>query len=59
VQTRYNRADFSGWYHGFGIGTSLETKSGIFSLAYALGQSFQEPLQVRRSKIHFGYVAYF
>ncbi len=47
-------------FNGFGVGTTLETKSGVFSIAYALGRSGLEPqVALRRSKVHFGYVAYF
>jgi len=48
-----------GLYHGFGIGATLETKSGLFTISYALGQSPDNPVQFRQSKVHFGYVAYF
>jgi outer membrane protein assembly factor BamA len=40
---------------GFGLGISFTAKSGVFSLAYALGQNSGLPLLVRSSKIHFGY----
>jgi outer membrane protein assembly factor BamA len=46
-------------YNGFGIGTTLETKSGLFSISYALGRNSVNPIQFRQSKIHFGYVAFF
>jgi len=59
IQTQFTSYEREGLYNGFGIGTTLETKSGIFSLAYALGRSDFNSLQVRQSKIHFGYVAYF
>jgi hypothetical protein len=49
----------AGWYNGFGLGTTLETKSGLFTISYALGRSDQNTVQFRQSKIHFGYVAYF
>ena len=44
---------------GFGTGISFGTSVGIFSLSYALGQQFNNPILLRDSKIHFGYVAYF
>jgi outer membrane protein assembly factor BamA len=44
---------------GFGTGVSLETKVGIFGITYALGQKQDERLNVRNSKIHFGYINYF
>lgn len=44
---------------GFGLGTSFETKAGIFSLTYALGQQFGNPLELRSGKIHFGFISLF
>jgi hypothetical protein len=44
---------------GFGAGLSFGTNIGIFSLTYALGQQQNNPILLRDSKIHFGYVAYF
>lgn len=44
---------------GFGAGISFETKIGIFSLNYALGKQFSNPILFRASKIHFGFVNYF
>lgn len=44
---------------GFGAGLSFGTNIGIFSLTYALGQQHNNPILLRDSKIHFGYVAYF
>ncbi len=44
---------------GFGAGVSLETKAGIFGVAYAVGKQSEEKLSFRNSKIHFGYVNYF
>tara|TARA_B100000508_G_C11462418_1_gene279863 strand:+ start:950 stop:2701 length:1752 start_codon:yes stop_codon:yes gene_type:complete len=44
---------------GFGAGISFETNIGIFSLNYALGKQFNNPILFRASKIHFGFVNYF
>jgi hemolysin activation/secretion protein len=44
---------------GTGFGLSLETKAGILNLSYALGKSDKEPLSLRQSKIHFGFVSIF
>ncbi len=44
---------------GFGIGMDFETKAGIFSLSYALGKQFENPIEIRTAKIHFGYVSRF
>ena len=60
----YIKSDFNGFhnsdiYNGFGLGTTLETKSGLFTISYALGRNSANPVQFRQSKIHFGYIAYF
>lgn len=44
---------------GFGLGISFFTKIGIFSLNYALGRQFDNPVDFRAGKIHFGIVSYF
>lgn len=45
--------------YGFGAGISFQTKAGIFSISYALGSQFNNPIQLRSGKIHFGIVNYF
>ncbi|UPT67414.1 MAG: BamA/TamA family outer membrane protein [Sphingobacteriales bacterium JAD_PAG50586_3] len=45
--------------YSFGAGISFETKIGIFSLAYALGNEFDNNIQFRNAKIHFGITNYF
>lgn len=44
---------------GFGGGFSFGTNLGIFSISYALGKQFDNPIQLRNGKVHFGYIAYF
>ncbi len=44
---------------GFGVGINFETKPGIFSLSYALGRQFDNPVSIRSAKIHFGIVSTF
>lgn len=44
---------------GFGIGMDFETKAGIFSISYALGKQFDNPIEIRTAKIHFGYISRF
>jgi len=44
---------------GFGLGISFFTKIGVFSLNYALGKQFNNPIDFRAGKIHFGVVSYF
>jgi hemolysin activation/secretion protein len=45
--------------YGFGAGISFETKAGIFSINYALGKQFNNPIELKSGKIHFGIVNYF
>jgi outer membrane protein assembly factor BamA len=44
---------------GFGAGFTFGTAIGNFSVSYALGKQFDNLIQFRDGKIHFGYVAYF
>lgn len=44
---------------GFGAGMSFETKAGIFSISYAIGKQFDNPILLRSAKIHFGFVNFF
>ena len=46
-------------YIGTGLGLALETKTGIFNLAWAVGKRDDTPFNLRQSKIHFGFVNYF
>ncbi len=50
---------YSDYPLGFGGGISFGSKIGIFSITYALGKEFSNPIDFRSSKIHFGYTAYF
>ncbi|MBK9147847.1 MAG: BamA/TamA family outer membrane protein [Flavobacteriales bacterium] len=44
---------------GFGVGTTFETKAGLFGLTYALGQQFGNPIALRGGKVHFGFTSLF
>ncbi|TNE56086.1 MAG: hypothetical protein EP338_00540 [Bacteroidetes bacterium] len=44
---------------GFGAGFTFGTKIGNFSLSYALGKQFDNPILLRDGKVHFGYISYF
>ena len=44
---------------GFGAGFSFGTNIGVFSLSYALGKQFDNPILLRDGKIHFGYTSFF
>ncbi|MCK9612522.1 MAG: POTRA domain-containing protein [Bacteroidales bacterium] len=41
--------------YGFGAGVAFDTKIGIFTLYYALGSQFGQPIAFKQSKIHFGF----
>jgi len=45
--------------YGFGAGFAFSTNFGVFSISYALGKEFSNPILFRNSKIHFGYIVYF
>ncbi|NVO01898.1 MAG: hypothetical protein HXX09_04280 [Bacteroidetes bacterium] len=45
--------------YGFGAGLSFETKAGIFSLNYAVGKQFDNPIVFKSAKISFGIVSFF
>ena len=49
----------NGFPIGAGVGVNFATKSGIFSLTYALGKQNNNPLLFRNGKVHFGYVSVF
>jgi outer membrane protein assembly factor BamA len=59
----YERNSNSGYVndtpYGFGAGITFETKLGIFSVNYALGKEFENPIRFRAAKVHFGLVNYF
>jgi hemolysin activation/secretion protein len=59
VETKFKNYNRAAWHNGFGLGTTLETKTGLFSIAVAFGRSEQIPLRFRESKISFGYIALF
>ncbi len=40
---------------GTGLGINISTKSGLFSIIYALGQRERNPLKLNEAKIHFGF----
>lgn len=45
--------------YGFGGGFAFGTAIGNFSVSYALGSQFGNPILFRDGKVHFGYIAYF
>ncbi len=44
---------------GFGAGMTFDTKIGVFGISYAYGKQFDNPIDFRAAKIHFGYINYF
>jgi outer membrane protein assembly factor BamA len=44
---------------GVGVGTSFETKAGIFGLTYALARQFNAPFALSSGKVHFGFTSLF
>lgn len=55
--TQHNKVNYS--YFGTGLGLAFETKAGIFNLAWAVGKRNDTELNLRQSKVHFGFVNYF
>ncbi len=41
---------------GFGLGANIGTKAGIFSIAFALGTEYENPLNLSEIKVHVGYL---
>ena len=44
---------------GAGVGMALETRAGIFNISFAAGKRNDVDLNLRQSKIHFGYINFF
>lgn len=44
---------------GFGAGMTFDTQIGVFGISYAYGRQFDNPIDFRAAKIHFGYINYF
>ena len=44
---------------GVGLGLVFESGAGLFTLVYAVGKQFQNPIEFNSAKIHFGYINYF
>jgi outer membrane protein assembly factor BamA len=54
-----NNVKFSHTYLGFGVGLSLETGTGIFSISLAEGKRDDSKLNFQESKIHLGFISLF
>ena len=44
---------------GFGLGLNIASKTGVFSITYALGKTNSDPINYSNGKIHFGVINYF
>lgn len=55
LQQNWVNGNFSDRPVGFGAGLTFQNKSGIFSVAYALGTNNTQALQFRNTKVHLGY----
>lgn len=44
---------------GFGAGLSFQTRAGVFGISLAVGRQFDNPIDFRNPKVHFGYVNLF
>ena len=54
-----NQTKFNHTYLGFGVGLSLETGSGIFSISLAEGKRDDNKFNFQQSKIHLGFISLF
>jgi len=45
--------------YGLGAGITFESGAGSFTLVYAVGKQYQNPIEFNSAKIHFGYINYF
>lgn len=55
LQQQWVTGNFSDRPLGFGAGLTFQNRSGIFSVAYALGTNNTQALQFRNTKVHLGY----
>jgi outer membrane protein assembly factor BamA len=59
VRNKSQNTNTSNLFNGAGLGIAFETKGGIFNVAFAAGKRNDVPLNLRQSKIHFGYLNFF
>lgn len=45
--------------YGLGAGINFQVKTGVFSFSWALGKQFNNPILLKNSKLHFGFINYF
>ena len=61
-ENEINRLKNESWVdapYGYGAGISFETKAGIFSINYAIGQQQGNPPDLKAARVHFGIVSSF
>jgi len=54
-----NAVKYNHTYIGFGVGLSLETNTGIFSISLAEGKRDDSKLNFQQTKIHIGFISLF
>jgi translocation and assembly module TamA len=59
INEKWQQSENSDTPFSAGIGLELDTKNGIFTFIYALGQSKFQPFSLNFSNIHFGYTSRF
>lgn len=45
--------------YGFGAGMNFQVKTGVFTFTWALGKQLNNPILIKNSKLHFGFINYF
>jgi len=61
-ENEINRLQSQSWVdtpYGYGAGISFETKAGIFSINYAIGQQQGNPPDLKAARVHFGIISSF
>lgn len=59
IKRNYPGIDQVNTPYSLGMGMVFETKAGLFNMSYAIGSMGNRGIELRNSKIHFGYVNYF
>lgn len=54
-----NNEYYSDYPMGLGVGINLSTRAGLLNVIYAIGQSKDQPFNIKYSKIHIGYTGRF
>jgi len=59
IQSNFTNSSLQDKPYSFGAGMTFETRAGLFNISYGVGGRDNSPLQLRSSKVHFGYINYF